>query len=482
MPHADLIEVNGQRVIGITTQWLEKELVKQIPGRTYDPFIRQWTVPLSWAACLQLRGIFQHTLTLGDGLRQWAWDERRFRIEPSLNLRLQTEPADEGVDLRGLYPFQFIGTQWLNTAGDGLLGDDMGTGKTIQLLTALRQEGLLPALVICPNGPKRAWGRECARWFPEAFPVVIGGTPTVKRRLFTGPAQRDDALVIINIEAVRLHSRLAPYGSVRLLRCRACDRKHGEPNLLASRCEVHSKELNEIKFRAVVLDEAHRIKEPTAKQTRAVWAVGHQPSVERRWAATGTPIANAPDDLWTIMHFVAPYEYPTKTNYVDRYCLLAWSNNGGTEVVGVNPERRDEYFALLDPRFRRMPKELVLAQLPPKVYTTRYVTMSPKQKKAYDEMSKGLLTELDDGSLLVAPNDVVAQTRLLQLASTYCKIEETGEFDAHGLPKFKVTLVDSPASPKLDELEVVLEECGIFSRDSTRQVAVSSESRQLLLL
>jgi len=469
----------GDRIT-LTAQWNDKELIKLVPGRSWDADERNWTVPLSWAACLQLRGIFGDHLTLGDGLREWAFTERAQRITPATDLRLQTEPI-ESIDLEGLYPFQHVGAEWLNIAGDALLGDDMGTGKTVQLLTALRwriQSGLdtLPALVICPNGVKMSWRQHVERWLPEALPVMIEGSAVNKRKLFAGPARESNALVIINIEAVRLHTRLAPYGSVRLARCISCDKQSGDPQLTVSRCEVHHKELNEIPFKVVIVDEAHRIKDPQSKQTRAVWHAGHQPSVTRRWAATGTPVANAPDDIWPIMHFVDPTEYPSKGAFIDRYCLMSWDSNGGLSVVGVNPQTSTEFYGILDPRFRRMPKALVLTQLPPKIRTQHYVDMSPKQTKAYREISEGLITRLDDGSLLVAPNDLVAQTRLLQLSSSYCTVERTGEFTEDGRERLRVTMIDTPASPKLDELLVIHDEL------VGQQYVVSTEHRQLLEL
>lgn len=477
MPHADIDVVTDAGVrICVTTLFSEKELIKLIPGKRWDPETRRWHLPVSWSTCVMLRGIFRDQLTIGDALRKWAWDERHERIEPALTLRQLTEPLEDDVELGGLYPFQYVGARFLNTAGDALLGDDMGTGKTMQLLAALRDQGL-PALVICPNSVKSSWAKAAAEWLPEVTPIVIGGSAAVKRRLFDGPAKTNpNALIIINIEAVRLHSRLAPYGSVRLARCRQCDKSHGDPALSTSRCEVHHKELNDIPFKTVILDEAHRIKDPQSKQTRAVWAVAHMPSVERRWAATGTPIANDPSDLWPIGHFISPDEFPSKGAFVDRYCLMGWNNDGGASVVGLNPEHREEFFSILDPRYRRMPKELVLPQLPQRVRTQRYVQMTPKQAKAYKEIEAGLISRLDDGSLLVAPNDLVAQVRLLQLASTYCQVDHTGEYDEYGREKLKVTLTDNPASPKLDDLMEILDEL------EGHQVAVSAESRQLIML
>jgi len=167
----------------------------------------------------------------------------------------------------------------------------------------------------------------------------------------------------------------------------------------------------------VILDEAHKIKDPHAKQTRAAWAVGQTDTVTRRYALTGTVIANDPSDAWSIFHFIAPREHPTKTKYVDRYCLQSWNAYGGLDVKGLHPATRDEFYRLIDPRFRRMPKALVLAQLPPKIHSVRHVELTPKQLKAYRDIDAELVTRLPDGSIMVAANDLVAQTRLLQFAS-----------------------------------------------------------------
>lgn len=262
----------------------------------------------------------------------------------------------------------------------------------------------------------------------------------------------------MNIEAVRLFSRLAPYGSVRLVRCRECDPRTGDENVKTSRCEVHRKELQEFNFRTVVLDEAHRVKDPTTKQTRAIWHVGHGESVRYRWALTGTPVANHPGDLWSIMHFVAPDDFPTKSAFQERYCLMSWNAFGGMDVVGVRPDTRDELFKILDPRFRRMLKAIVLPQLPPKIREVREVEMSTQQAKAYRELETGLRTRLADGSLLIAPNQLVVKTRLMQFASASVTVEKPDEDD---ISTWKVHMREP--SPKLDALEEVLDELGVLT-------------------
>jgi SNF2 family DNA or RNA helicase len=460
-------EILNDTHIFVNTAWSEKELIKQVPGARWEPVSKEWRAPLSWATCVTLRGVFRDQLSVGDKLLEWAW-ARRVAVDEMMHMRVLTEPDWLWNPESGLYPFQRVGAEFLSRGGEVLLGDDMGTGKTIQALAGLltlRQDAL-PALIICPNSVKTIWEAEARRWLPGVTSYVVTGGAVGRRQILGRAAADPSALIITNIEAVRLISRLAPFGSIRLKRCRECDSR-GE-NIPASRCEVHPKELNAIPFRTVIIDEAHRIKDPHSKQTRAVWAVAHQPSVRYRWALTGTPIANTPLDLWSVLHAVSPKDFPTKTAFVDRYCLQAWNGYGGLDVVGINPERRAEFDAMFQPRFRRMPKDLVLPQLPAKVRSTRWVDMTPAQARAYKALSDGLGVIVGSGTL-VAANDLVRRTRLMQYASASVDVDTHGTDD---VTEWDVNLIEP--SPKLDELEVILDELG------PRQAVVCAEWRKLI--
>jgi len=409
--------------IDVTTRYEEKELIKAIPGSKYHGEEKIWSVPATFVACVQLRGLFKDELHISPRLNSWATLERVDRIDQAMALRTRLEPETWINKL--LYPFQEAGQDFLGVAGSALLGDEMGTGKTIQLLATLKDEGypevgMLPALVICPNSTKHNWADEATKWFPEAKSYVISGGVVQRRKLFNQAG--DDALVIINIEAVRNHSRLAGYGSIHL-----------------TDAERQPKELNEIPFRSVTFDEAHRMKDPKSKQTRAAWAVGHGPMVRNRFALTGTPIANDPSDLWSILHFLAPEEFPTRSKFIDRYCLQAWNSYGGLSVIGVQPETRDEFQKIIGPRFRRVTKDEVLTQLPRKQRQLVKVQMTPKQAKAYGEMESQLATRVD-GGVIVAASNLTAQIRLLQFAGSMCDVAPDGT----------VTPVDP--SPKVDAL------------------------------
>ena len=425
------IDQAGERV-WLWSEYRDKELVKLLPGSRWDNDAKQWHAPLSWSTCKAMRGIFGDRLLVGPNLTAWAQREVDERVNPCLELRNAVNgPGDEA-----LYPFQRPGVQFLVTARQALLADEMGTGKTVQVAVALRTlvemgEDPFPCLVIAPNAVKTHWKRELEKWFPDIDVQVIAGGAAKRRKIIDGIKH----VGIINYEATWRHSRLTGYGSIRL-----------------KDAEKEPKELNAVPWRTVIVDEAHRIKNPKAKQTRAVWQLGHQDTVLYRWALTGTPMANAPDDLWSILHFVNQREWPAKSKFVDRYCLVSWNPFGGLDVVGIRPVMKDEFYAVLDPRMRRMPKDLVLPFLPPKVRSTREAPMTAKQAKAYKQMEQQMVADLsdDDGEsgvdFVAATVPIARATRLMQFSSAFAELNPEGE----------VRLTDP--SNKVDAMMEVIEE------------------------
>lgn len=467
MPTADILgsgERSLERII-VRTRWNERELIKIVPGARWDPTNKYWHMPLTWESCVVLRGVFQDSLEVLPRLNDWAWKQRP-RIERLMALRNLTKlpPKDDWsaeYDDK-LYDFQRVGSLFMQIAREALLADEMGTGKTIQVLNALDSTEQYPALVICPNSVKTNWAVEVERWTEHGIPYVVTGGAVGRKKALAEAARDPHAVVIVNIESVRLLSRLTGYGSIRLRRCRECDKTNGEATLRPSQCEVHPKELNAIDFRTVIIDEAHRVKNPSSKQTRAVWAVAHQHSVWQRWALTGTPLANHPGDLWAILHAIAPLAFPVKGHFIDRYCLQSWNAFGGLDIVGLNPANRAEFDKLLDPHFRRMPKALVLEQLPPKIRTTRWVDLTTAQRRLYDDITNQAVVKVGDVNAVVL-DDLTARIRHMQIASSMMKIDNT-------------EWTTCEPSPKLDELEIVLEELG------DRPVVVCAEQRKLIEL
>jgi SNF2 family DNA or RNA helicase len=453
--------------INIFADWRFKELCKSVPGSSYDAKTSTWRVQASWATCLALRSTFKNDLVIGERLQAWAIEERANRIDPSNALRDLEELPDGEGDL-DLFPHQRAGVKFLTTARRALLADEPGLGKTAQAIRALKTmqdqgQDVFPALIVCPNTLKKNWQREFTKWWPEGGPViqVIKGSAAQRRKQFEEPAD----VYIINWESLRSHSRLAPYGSVALARCVACGGH--DDRVSENRCEVHKRDLNLIDFKAVIADEMHRSKEPKSKQTRALWAATGDADI--RFALTGTPVANNVLDMWAILHWISPEEWPSKTKWIDRMVDTMINAFGGMMVLGVKPHMADEFHATINPRMRRMLKARVLPWLPEMMFERRDVEMSAKQKKAYEQMRDNMIAEVENGDAVVAPSVLTQAIRLSQFASSFAEVvidEATGE------PK---TILAEP-SCKVDAVMDDIKE-GDFGDDS---VAVCAVSRQLI--
>ena len=458
----ELWDKDPSRILFVSDYLLrDKDILMMVPGMSYRTRDQVFVAPCSWGTCQSARGIFGDRLEVGPKLAQWATNEWETRVKPSMDLRQATSADGD----ERLYDYQRAGVQWLKFSRRGVLGDDMGTGKTVQSITALRElqlagEDVGPALVVAPNNMLLTWKKELAKWFPEATAAVIKGTKAKREKIIAEGAD----FFIINWEGVRGHSRLAPYGSVRLKRCVVCNPSlENIPYNAQSRCESCPASLNKIGFRTLVLDEAHRMKDPKAKQSRAVKALATE-ETEFIFALTGTPIADGPQDFWPALNMVAPEDWPARVPFIDRYCLTylnPWA--GQMDVMGLKLDTQSEFYRILDPRFRRMPKDLVLPFLPKKTYSTRYVEMTPKQAKAYETMAEQMVA-MTDGGPIIALDNLSKLTRLSQFASAMAEVDENGD----------VKLTEP--SNKVDALVELLEELG------QEPAVVFSESRQVIEL
>jgi SNF2 family DNA or RNA helicase len=495
MPRAELSR-DGQR-IEIACGYHERHLAQLVPGARYQDDV--WSVAASWSACTILRGVFGTPLELGPALVQWAKALRTERLDPALALRdVLAIPDDQRADVEvalealakieadatlRLYDYQVADLAFLLTNGRALLANEPGLGKTgvvIRTLQVMRELGMdpFPVVITCPNSLKRTvWEQEFAAWAPEvSVSIVDGGAATRRKQLAAG---KD--VYVINYEALRLHSRLAPYGQTEL-----------------TEAEKTPKELNALDVHTAIFDEAHKVKDPHAKQTRAAWAVAHQ--AEYRIAMTGTPVADTIADLWPLLHLIEPTWFPAKTKWLDRYAVQTPGYWGGVTITGVQPHTKDELFRTINPLMRRVPKTAALPQLPPKLPVQyRETPMTPKQEKAYKQMEAEMLVWLeqqdDDGlSTKFAPTALAQLTRLLQFAAASAELLAPREVvrklkHSDGTPILNpttgeqaveiITVQDvqlTAPSSKVDDLVDLLEEMG------EAPLVVAAVSRQLIEL
>ncbi|MHB1730571.1 MAG: DEAD/DEAH box helicase [Leptospirillum sp.] len=173
-----------------------------------------------------------------------------------------------------LRPYQQAGVRWLHLLvrmGLGAcLADDMGLGKTIQVLALLLTlERPRPSLWVAPASLLANWQQEAQRFTPTLNCLVAHPSAMGQEELRDLDAERLSGVDLL----------ITSYGTLMRL-----------PKLLETRWYL------------VVADEAQALKNPGAKQTKAVKKL----RADARIALTGTPVENRLSDLWSLFDFTHP--------------------------------------------------------------------------------------------------------------------------------------------------------------------------------
>lgn len=184
---------------------------------------------------------------------------------------------------------------------------------------------------------------------------------------------------------------------------------------------------------AIVIDESQHIKSPDAAVTKAMLKLGKM--AKRRWITTGTMSTGSTLDAWSQYTFLDP-KIVNNTPYwsfkaefavleqVGDKTFETWKKDPRTgksvkvempvmTVTGFKNE--DKLRAMLDPYRSRLLKADCL-DLPEKIYRMRSFEMSDNMRRAYMQMSKEFLVELEGGRTMTASMAMVKLVRLQQIA------------------------------------------------------------------
>jgi SNF2 family DNA or RNA helicase len=428
---------------------LDVSRLKVVPGTrahpTADP--PYWTVAATLYHGVVLRNIFLDEMEYDEGVR--AHMSKLRGIE-----KLRMFRKDHGIDPR-LFPFQHTGVWRLCVPGGCVLADEVGTGKTVQSLMALStipsivpEAQPLPALVVTTRTMKRRWAEEMETWGPgRGVPYVIVGTATQRKKQLAAAADDPNAVVVMNWESLRLHTRLAGY-----------------PGVSMTDNDTTEKELNRIPFNTVILDEAHRMKDAHAKQTRAAWYMGKDATW--RWCLTGTPTGGDYVDIWSLMRFISPEEAPARGPWLNRYVVMIDGYNGHAEPLFLRPETKPELFWWLDQyMLRRTIKELpeLAREIPEVVTVPLRIELTKDQMAAYKSMKKDMMARFGE-SILIEPDPLVRVGRLRYIASAMPVVEND-----------QVLSLTTPSN----KVEALLE---LLSDSENRPAVVFAESSKLIEL
>ena len=347
------VEVDAEKLGEVLDQWRDLQQQAQEGGVSFGEAMRM-------LAGAQLEGSDPDGTE--DVRPDWSeviagkWLSSRLDTLRSPELRAE---VDAGAGLRAeLRPYQKLGVQWLWTLRGlelgGCLADDMGLGKTIQVLglLSLSRRNREPGtdLLVVPASLVDNWRLEIERFAPQ-LKVLIAHPSHISSR----------ELKQLSKKAVDAHDAvITTYGTA-----------------------MRTEWLKSHAWRDVILDEAQAIKNPAAKQTKAVKAL------DSRWrlALTGTPVENRLGDLWSIFDFLNPGLLGSAKAF-NRFCKSMASGTHG----GYAPLRR-----LVQPYILRRLKtdKRVIADLPDKTEVTAYCLLSKRQAALYTQSVEAMKTTIE---------------------------------------------------------------------------------------
>lgn len=191
----------------------------------------------------------------------------------------------------------------------------------------------------------------------------------------------------------------------------------------------------------LILDESRRIKNPSSQRTRRVMAL--RPHAAAARIASGTPITNAPLDVFAQMEFlehgllgttsyrsfVAEYsEVLPQTHPMVRRLVERNPNAAMAQIIARDPDGSPRYrnlerlAQLLEPHSFRVLKSECL-DLPEKIYKQMFFDMTPQQVAAYRLLEDELRIQLEDDEEFTTVSALAALVKLQQITSGFVHIE-----------------------------------------------------------
>src|ERR1700747_1132222 len=128
MPETVTIDTDGQFIFATCESFSNRDLVALVPGAKWRANHGHWEIPLTWAACKQLRSLLGEDLEVGDNLAEWGYQEYQTRIQPCMQVRDLLNPGIPypGIFDRRMYPYQVAGSMFLTMAKNAILSDPPG--------------------------------------------------------------------------------------------------------------------------------------------------------------------------------------------------------------------------------------------------------------------------------------------------------------------------------------------------------------------
>ena len=164
----------------------------------------------------------------------------------------------------------------------------------------------------------------------------------------------------------------------------------------------------------MTIDESTTIKNPNAKRTKNIISLSKESKYRR--IMTGSPVTKNPLDLYSQCEFLDPWllDFTSYYAFRNRYAEMKTMHAHGRSIQVVDKFKNlGELSDALKNFSYRVLKEDCL-DLPDKIFIKRQITLSPDQRKLYDQMKKQALAILE-GKVSSTKNSLTQLMRLQQI-------------------------------------------------------------------
>lgn len=223
---------------------------------------------------------------------------------------------------RKLKPFQLEGLSWMirqeqTEYRGGLLGDEMGMGKTIQAVSLIMSDYPRPdpTLVLVPPVALMQWVAEIKAYTDGKLKVLVYHNSDPKIKKLTPADVRKYDVIMVSYSSLESMHRKQEKGFVR-----------GE-DIVKSNSVLHS-----VHYHRLILDEAHSIKSRTTGVAKACFAL----QANYKWCLSGTPVQNRIGEFFSLLRFLQVKPFAC---YFCKSCpceQLQWTQNSQGKCTECN--------------------------------------------------------------------------------------------------------------------------------------------------
>jgi len=438
------IEMRGSQ-LALTFLWshIDYERAKSIPERRFDSRTKAW--------------IFKPTLQNMSYVKQWfptaqwdeaaneQYDEAKRRAEQRDSFARGSEPVHDDLDAVAfkLPPFKHQRTALLGGRDKEVFAYlmEQGTGKSKVLLDDaahnFRKDRIDRLLIIAPNSVKTNWvdpnggtdevSTHMAPDIPYVKACYVAQATQSTRHFIEQLWKEVDNPSILKLLAVNVEGLSSPRAIA------VCEDFLSKGKAM------------------IVVDESTKIKNRTAKRTKSCLRFRARCDYAR--IMSGTPIIKSPLDSFSQFSFLSPdiLGYTSYYGFRNRYAIMG----GYMGYQVMNYCNLDELTHRIAGVSYRVLKDDCL-DLPPKLYSKRYVEMTDQQWKLYEqtkEQARTHLEELRESSTLETTHVLTQLMRLQQITSGFYPI-----FNEMGDQVDIKPIMEAEFNPKVQEIVELIQE------------------------